>query len=78
MRRKTFDLLVSGGGAVTVVVLLVAGVLGLVAHSYADTNVREQLEQQQIFFPDKGSDQLASDKYRPLPEQVRRTATAHR
>ena len=66
MRRKTFDLLVSFGGAVVVVVLLVAGALLLVAHSYATNSVHDQLEQQQIFFPDKGSDQLSSDQIGPF------------
>ena len=65
MRRKLFDLLVSVGGAVVVVVLVVAGALLLVAHSYADSNVHDQLNQQQIFFPDKGSDQLSSDQIGP-------------
>ncbi len=65
MRRKTFDLLVSAGGAVMVVVLVVAGALLLVAHSYADSNVHDQLAEQQIFFPAAGSDQLASDQIGP-------------
>jgi len=51
MRRKTFDALISTGGLVVAAVLLVAGVLGLWAHSFANNNVHDQLSQQKIFFP---------------------------
>jgi hypothetical protein len=65
MRRKTFDLLVSVGGTALAVVLVVAGALLLVAHSYATTNVHDQLDQQQIFFPEAGSDSLKDDQIGP-------------
>ncbi len=51
MRRKTFDMILSAGGAVLVVVLLVAGGLGLWGYSFANSNVHNQLAQQQITFP---------------------------
>ncbi len=51
MRRKTFDMILSAGGAVLVVVLLVAGGLGLWGYSFANSNVHSQLAQQQITFP---------------------------
>src|SRR5579863_669996 len=51
MRRKTFDMILSAGGAVLVVVLLVAGVLGLWGYNFANSNVHSQLAQQQITFP---------------------------
>ena len=51
MRRKTFDMILSGGGAVLVVVLLVAGGLGLWGYNFANSNVHDQLAQQQITFP---------------------------
>jgi hypothetical protein len=51
MRRKTFDLIMSGGGAVLVVILLVAGALGLWGYNFANSNVRSQLSEQQITFP---------------------------
>lgn len=51
MRRKTFDMILSVGGAVLVVVLLVAGGLGLWGYSFANSNVHNQLAQQQITFP---------------------------
>src|SRR5580693_6896072 len=55
MRRKVFDVLVSAGGAVIVVVLLVAGALSMWGHSVASSNVHNQLAQQQIFFPTKAA-----------------------
>jgi len=55
MRRKVFDVLVSAGGAVVVVVLVVAGALSLWGHSVASSNVHNQLAQQQIFFPPKAA-----------------------
>src|SRR5579863_4685204 len=55
MSRKVFDILTSTGGAVIVVVLVVAGGLLTWGHSYANSNVRDQLAQQQIFFPPKAA-----------------------
>ena len=51
MRRKTFDMILSAGGAVLVVVLLVAGGLGLWGYNFANSNVHSQLAQQEITFP---------------------------
>jgi hypothetical protein len=51
MSRKVFDVLTSAGGVVAVVVLLIAGGLLTWGHSFASSNVRDQLAQQQIFFP---------------------------
>jgi hypothetical protein len=51
MRRKTFDALLSTGGLVVAAVLIVAGVLGVWAHSFANNNVHDQLAQQKISFP---------------------------
>jgi len=55
MRRKAFDILASGVGLVVVVVLIVAGALMLWANSYVDSNVHNQLAEQQIFFPPKAA-----------------------
>jgi len=60
MRRKVFDMLVSTGGAVVVVLLLVAGSLAMWGYTFAKSNVHDQLAQQQITFPAKGSQELAS------------------
>jgi hypothetical protein len=55
MRRKAFDILASGVGLVVVVVLVVAGALMLWGNSYVDSNVHNQLAEQQIFFPSKAA-----------------------
>jgi hypothetical protein len=51
MKRKTFDMILTAGGAALVVILVAAGSLGLWAHSYASSNVHNQLAAQQIYFP---------------------------
>ncbi|MGA2519668.1 MAG: hypothetical protein ABSG81_02485 [Acidimicrobiales bacterium] len=51
MRRKTFDMILTAGGAVLVVVLLAAGALGLWGYSFANSNVHNQLAEQKITFP---------------------------
>ncbi len=55
MSRKVFDVLTSTGGAVVVVVLLVAGGLLTWGHSFVNSNVHNQLAQQQIYFPPKAA-----------------------
>ncbi len=55
MRRKTFDLILTSGGALLVVVLLAAGALAMWGYSYSNTSVRNQLAAQQIFFPPKAA-----------------------
>jgi len=51
MRRRTFDFLATCIGAVLTVVLLVAGGLLLWGANFTNTNVHNQLAQQQITFP---------------------------
>jgi hypothetical protein len=65
MRRKTFDTIVTTGGLVVAIVLFVAGGLLLWGHNFANSNVHQQLAQQQITFPAKGSAALASPKIGP-------------
>src|SRR5580698_10367240 len=55
MQRKVFDLIASAGGAVMVIVLVVAGVLLMVGYNFANSNVHNQLAQQQITFPAKAA-----------------------
>ena len=55
MSRKVFDKLMSAGGVVIVVVLLVAGGLMTWGHSFVNSNVRDQLAMQQIYFPPKAA-----------------------
>ncbi len=51
MRRRTFDALATAAGLFLVVVLVVAGVLLLWGHSYANNQVTSQLSAQKIVFP---------------------------
>jgi hypothetical protein len=55
MRRKVFDFIASAGGAVMVMVLVVAGSLLMWGYSFANSNVHSQLAQQQIVFPSKAA-----------------------
>lgn len=51
MNRRVFDKLVSIGGALIVLVLVVAGSLLMVGYAFANNNVHTQLAQQHITFP---------------------------
>jgi len=55
MSRRVFDKLASGVGIVVVMVLVVAGALLTWGHSYVNSNVHNQLAQQQIYFPSKAA-----------------------
>ena len=55
MSRKVFDLLTSTAGAAVVVALVIAGGLLTWGHSFVNTNVHNQLAQQQIYFPPKAA-----------------------
>ena len=55
MSRKGFDILASTGGVVVVVVLVIAGGLLTWGHSFVNSNVHNQLAQQQIYFPPKAA-----------------------
>jgi hypothetical protein len=54
MKRKTFDMVLTAGGGVLVLVLLAAGALGVWGYSFANSNVHNQLAEQQITFPAGG------------------------
>ena len=69
MRRRAFDLLMSAGGLVLTVVLLVAGSLLMWGWKFADDNVHDRLAAQNIFFPPKGSEALASSEIGPYLNQ---------
>src|SRR5579871_3952650 len=51
MQRRVFDRITSLGGAGVVVALVIAGALLTWGHSFVNSNVHNQLAQQQIFFP---------------------------
>ncbi|HWB21947.1 MAG TPA: hypothetical protein VG652_03555 [Gaiellaceae bacterium] len=70
MRRKVFDVLVSTGGVIVVVVLVVAGALALWGHSVVTSNVHNQLAQQQIFFPPKAAFDQAKAGTEITPEML--------
>ena len=65
MRRRTFDTLMSAGGLMLTIALVVAGILAFWGYNFADSNVREQLTQQKIFFPPAGSEALAPAEIGP-------------
>lgn len=65
MRRRTFDTIMSAGGFMLAVVLLVAGTLLVWGHNFAADNVRTQLTQQKIFFPPAGNEQYKDPRIGP-------------
>jgi hypothetical protein len=67
MRRRLFDVLVSGVGALLTVVLIVAGVLLLWGYSFTNNQVSTQLSDQKITFPVKDS---AALKALPAADQA--------
>lgn len=69
MRRKALDTLLTAGGLVVAIVLVVAGSLLLWGHNFANSNVHSQLVQQQITFPAAGSKALASPEIGPFLNQ---------
>lgn len=69
MRRRVFDVLASAVGLVLIIVLVVAGALAMWGYSFANSNVHDQLAQQQIVFPPAGSQALASPQIGPYINQ---------
>ena len=69
MRRKTFDLLLTAGGMLLAVILLVSGGLLTWGHTFVNDQVRTQLTSQKIFFPAAGSPALADPAVKPYLTQ---------
>ena len=69
MRRRTFDLILTGTGVVLTLVLLVAGILLTIGYNFAHSQVRDQLTEQQIYFPPAGSPALADPQIGPYLNQ---------
>jgi hypothetical protein len=69
MRRRTLDAILTAFGALLTLVLVVAGLLALWGYNFANTNVTNQLTEQQIFFPPAGSPALASPEIGPYLNQ---------
>jgi hypothetical protein len=65
MRRRTFDIILTAVGGVLAVGLLIAGGLLTWGYHFANSTVHDQLAAEQIFFPAKGSDALASKEIGP-------------
>ncbi len=55
MRRKSLDLILTLVGVGLTVLLLVGGALSVWAYSFANSNVNNQLAEQQITFPDQAA-----------------------
>jgi hypothetical protein len=55
MRRNTFDLITSSVGVLLAIILLVAGGLLYWAYDFVNSQVQQQLTEQQIVFPATGS-----------------------
>jgi hypothetical protein len=68
MRRKTFDALLTAGGLVLAIMLLVAGSLLAWGHTFVAGQVHDQLAAQKIFFPAAGSAGLPAAEYPTLQQ----------
>ena len=55
MQRKVFDVLASAAGILMVLMLVIAGLLLTWGYSFANSNVHNQLAEQQITFPSKAA-----------------------
>ncbi|MCL4448197.1 MAG: hypothetical protein M1152_00655 [Actinobacteria bacterium] len=55
MRRKTLDKLLTAGGGIFLLVMLLVGALSMWGYSFANSTVHNQLAAQDIFFPPKAA-----------------------
>ncbi len=69
MKRRTFDGILTSFGGILTIILVVAGSLLLWGYNFASQNVHDQLAEQKIFFPVKGSPELASPEIGPYLNQ---------
>jgi hypothetical protein len=69
MQRRTLDAILTTGGLILAIVLVVAGSLLTWGYKFADNNVHDQLAAQKIFFPPKGSDALKPKEIGPFLNQ---------
>ncbi len=63
MSRKAVDYLVSSAGLIVAIVLLATGGLMLWGHNFINTQVKNQLSSQKIFFPPKGSPAIKGPQF---------------
>jgi len=66
MRRRTLDYLLTWVGALLTVALLGAGALLSWGYSFATSTVHSQMAAQKIYFPAKGSPELANPLIKPF------------
>ena len=69
MQRRTLDAILTTGGLILVIVLVVAGSLLTWGYNFANSNVHDQLSAQKIVFPPKGSDALKPKEIGPYLNQ---------
>jgi hypothetical protein len=69
VQRRTLDAILTAGGLILAIVLVVAGSLLTWGYKFADDNVHDQLAAQKIFFPPKGSEALAPKAIGPYLNQ---------
>jgi hypothetical protein len=69
MQRRTLDAILTAGGLILAIVLVVAGSLLTWGYKFADNNVHDQLAAQKIFFPPKGNEALAPKEIGPFLNQ---------
>lgn len=53
MRRRTFDYFVSWTGGLLTVIFIVAGIGMFIGYNFTNSQVRNQLQEQKVFFPTK-------------------------
>ncbi len=68
-KRKIIDKVLIMFGVVATIALLSIGGLAWWAYSFTSSNVQSELSSQKIFFPPKGSPELASPKIGPYLDQ---------
>ena len=66
--RQTIDVILTLLGAVVMIVLLIAGLLGCYAYRFATSQVHDQLAAQQVYFPEKGSPALNPEEFPGLQQ----------
>jgi hypothetical protein len=69
MRRRTFDLILTGVGLVLTIVLLFGGVALTIGYNFAHNEVHDQLAAQQIYFPKADSEAIKDPAIEPYLKQ---------
>ncbi len=64
-RRKSIDKILTSIGLIITVTLVIMGGLALWAYVFTASNVRNELASQRIYFPEKGSKELADSQIGP-------------